>query len=552
MIPSLPKPIAAGSPDRSRDRALRHDRHRRGWRGQLLRRWASFAATWWRLRRPRALSYRASLIVSLSLLVVATGLAVSLFAFRGARANTTSLAHSLFQEVSDHAVTKTRGFLLRAEPHRAGRWETSPTSGSRPPTRDRLARQLTAVLRANPGRELDQLQRTRPARSSGPTARPRTRSASTGAASKRPGRRSRVEHDVLADGSWKLFRTRRRLRLRPAQAPVLRAAPRPRGGIVWLPPYIFYDQGVPGVTCANPIYDPARQAPAASSPSTSTSTPSRSSSASSRSAPTRRLFIMSSDGVLLAHPTHRARRSAPGGRGQRRAAHDRRPERPAHPGVRRPAHAPSDRTPAAAAADHAAAVRVPPGRHRLLRPRHRVHDRRRPGVDRRRDGAAVRLPRRRRAARTAPLAGGVAGGGARRGDVATLLARRVSGPILSLVSFMGKRRRRATCRRATTWPRLGGAREFRQLSAALDQMIDDLRDRTRLRGAMAVAMEVQQALLPEGPPRVDGLDVYGFSTYCDETGGDYYDYVVLDGSPAPAACSSPSATSWATASARPW
>jgi sigma-B regulation protein RsbU (phosphoserine phosphatase) len=46
---------------------------------------------------------------------------------------------------------------------------------------------------------------------------------------------------------------------------------------------------------------------------------------------------------------------------------------------------------------------------------------------------------------------------------------------------------------------------------------------------MAVATEVQQALLPAEPPQVEGLDVYGFSAYCDETGGDYYDYVVPEG-----------------------
>ena len=59
-------------------------------------------------------------------------------------------------------------------------------------------------------------------------------------------------------------------------------------------------------------------------------------------------------------------------------------------------------------------------------------------------------------------------------------------------------------------------------------MLHDLRDRTRLRGAMAVAMQVQQGLLPAKPPHIPGLDVHGFSTYCDETGGDYFDYMVLD------------------------
>src|SRR5207237_1026178 len=69
------------------------------------------------------------------------------------------------------------------------------------------------------------------------------------------------------------------------------------------------------------------------------------------------------------------------------------------------------------------------------------------------------------------------------------LAGRVSRPILSLVPFMGAVGQGDLTRRVN----LGGAREFRQLSAALERMIADLRDRMRLRGAMAVATEVQQA-----------------------------------------------------------
>jgi len=56
----------------------------------------------------------------------------------------------------------------------------------------------------------------------------------------------------------------------------------------------------------------------------------------------------------------------------------------------------------------------------------------------------------------------------------------------------------------------------------------DLRDRLRLRHSLGVAMEVQQRLLPARAPIVKGLDVAGHSTYCDETGGDYYDFLVLD------------------------
>jgi len=42
-----------------------------------------------------------------------------------------------------------------------------------------------------------------------------------------------------------------------------------------------------------------------------------------------------------------------------------------------------------------------------------------------------------------------------------------------------------------------------------------------------VAQEVQQNLLPRHPPKDKYFDIAGTSLYCDETGGDYYDYIRL-------------------------
>jgi phosphoserine phosphatase RsbU/P len=74
----------------------------------------------------------------------------------------------------------------------------------------------------------------------------------------------------------------------------------------------------------------------------------------------------------------------------------------------------------------------------------------------------------------------------------------------------------------------GGSSEFRRLADALNRMIADLRDRLRLLQSLGIAMEVQRRLLPATAPKVRGLDVAGHSTYCDETGGDYFDFLVLD------------------------
>ena len=72
-----------------------------------------------------------------------------------------------------------------------------------------------------------------------------------------------------------------------------------------------------------------------------------------------------------------------------------------------------------------------------------------------------------------------------------------------------------------------GSREFRQLSLALNQMIGDLRDRLRLRNLLDLAMNVQKCLLPARDPASPLLDISGRSKYCDETSGDYYDFIDL-------------------------
>jgi sigma-B regulation protein RsbU (phosphoserine phosphatase) len=108
--------------------------------------------------------------------------------------------------------------------------------------------------------------------------------------------------------------------------------------------------------------------------------------------------------------------------------------------------------------------------------------------------------------------------------LAFALANAVSRPVGSLIGFM----QRVGGGDLEAKAEFGGSDEFRQLADELNQMIGDLRDRLRLRHSLGIAMEVQQRLLPTEAPVVRGLDVAGHSTYCDETGGDYYDFLVLD------------------------
>ena len=69
--------------------------------------------------------------------------------------------------------------------------------------------------------------------------------------------------------------------------------------------------------------------------------------------------------------------------------------------------------------------------------------------------------------------------------------------------------------------------EFGLIAGHTNNMIEGLRHRIQLISALKLAEELQQNLLPRQAPRAAGLDIAGTSSYCDETGGDYYDYFNL-------------------------
>ena len=61
---------------------------------------------------------------------------------------------------------------------------------------------------------------------------------------------------------------------------------------------------------------------------------------------------------------------------------------------------------------------------------------------------------------------------------------------------------------------------------AREQAMAELdREHRKVRQSLSLAMEVQQNLLPRSNPSVKGLDIAGKSVYCDETGGDYFDFL---------------------------
>jgi len=70
--------------------------------------------------------------------------------------------------------------------------------------------------------------------------------------------------------------------------------------------------------------------------------------------------------------------------------------------------------------------------------------------------------------------------------------------------------------------------ELGDLGDGMNEMTAGLIERDQMRQSLYLAKEVQQALLPRAAPNIKGLDIASASVYCDETGGDYYDFFISD------------------------
>jgi serine phosphatase RsbU (regulator of sigma subunit) len=66
------------------------------------------------------------------------------------------------------------------------------------------------------------------------------------------------------------------------------------------------------------------------------------------------------------------------------------------------------------------------------------------------------------------------------------------------------------------------------ISDQINSMVRDLKEQDRIKRSLYLAQEVQQNLLPHKAPLLDKLEIAGKSIYCDETGGDYYDFIISD------------------------
>lgn len=106
-----------------------------------------------------------------------------------------------------------------------------------------------------------------------------------------------------------------------------------------------------------------------------------------------------------------------------------------------------------------------------------------------------------------------------------LLIRFVAGRTVSRIQEVSQAARRVAEGSFDTLPPARSRDEVGRLIESFNEMVSQLDERIRLKEAMDLAMKVQQSLLPTRAPDVAGLDIAGASIYCDETGGDYYDFI---------------------------
>jgi phosphoserine phosphatase RsbU/P len=459
------------------------------------------------------LTFRAKLLLGVCALVVLTGGVITLVSDRSNRASTNAQVDSLFHEVSGHAAEQTKDFVERAAPVAESLSRLS-NQGLALDNLDRLARQLLPFLQGNQGltwvlygdESGDYVGATR--LNNGQIHVERTHIVD--------GRTHLTEYAVEHDATWKVVRQDDNHGYDARTRPYYLLAKK-EGRLAWTPPYMFFTQGVPGISCVVPVSNSEGRLRGVFSVEFDLNALSEFVGRLSISEHSR-VFLFTPDETLLAHPNLRNFQGK-GVKGKGRLL----------------TLADTDDPLVAAFRQHVLPnhLQGSDGDFHFFEFNH--------------DGVGYLA-----STTVFPISDGqswVVGVVAPQSDfmaaawrtryymlaaaaavlviallLAAMLAGRISGPVHALINFMQRVGKGDLDAQAD----LHGSREFRQLSVALNQMIADLRDRLRLRHSLDVAMEVQQQLLPRRPPVVRGFDVAGHSTYCDETGGDYYDFLVVD------------------------
>ena len=103
------------------------------------------------------------------------------------------------------------------------------------------------------------------------------------------------------------------------------------------------------------------------------------------------------------------------------------------------------------------------------------------------------------------------------------LSHRFVGPIRNLTATAAQLAAGDYSARATVRSR----DEVGTLADTFNEMVPKLQQRAEMADRLAIAETIQRGLLPEHAPGLPGLDIAGFNRPADQTGGDYFDYLVF-------------------------
>src|SRR5262249_11060525 len=117
------------------------------------------------------------------------------------------------------------------------------------------------------------------------------------------GKTPTIEYEVEPDGSWRLAVPEYDSKYDPRVRPFYTKA-KAAGRLIWVPPYVFYDQGIPGISCAAPLTDKTGEFRGVVTADFDLNALSAFINRLSVS-PNSRFFLYTSDETLLAHPTQR-------------------------------------------------------------------------------------------------------------------------------------------------------------------------------------------------------------------------------------------------------
>jgi adenylate cyclase len=196
----------------------------------------------------RLFSYPLSLAIVVATLIAVTGSWIAWWNYRSGVDNVRSLAARLFDQIAREAAGETEAFLMRAPPAAdalAGLAALDPADASH---RD-LALRFAAVLRANPGFAWVSYSDAHGTFTG--AYRPGPDGVRINHSKIVDGKTVLDEHDLGADGTWTPVRHDPDTGYDPRTRPFYRLAEQARAAI-WTPPYVFEGQNVPGITYARP------------------------------------------------------------------------------------------------------------------------------------------------------------------------------------------------------------------------------------------------------------------------------------------------------------